>query len=278
MTWKSFPNLSSQEVQGIPAKHRGSWQKGQEVSSLQRRGGHKTLLAVSVLAPGIPALPIKLWGSCGCNEVLGTEVAITAQLNCHQHLMEVQRPNPDWTQAFTNPFRSSDTFPACRILNENCRCVGCVTHPLYLQSHIYTRTSPDPSDTNFCGAKATIPTPLQRVERQIFQTSECHHSVAPKVCGCRYDTQIRCQTVSEYFTWILRRNRVPVLVNVKKRKKKSCAFEQLTKCHFLCTTVGKTQCPLACRVEKSFEYQVIFCSPKYSGQAVCHQLLSVSSC
>lgn len=55
-----------------------------------RGGGHKTLLAVSVLAPGASVLPIKLWGSYGCNEVVGTKVAITAQLNCHQHLMEAQ--------------------------------------------------------------------------------------------------------------------------------------------------------------------------------------------
>lgn len=55
-----------------------------------RGGGHKTLLAVSVLAPGASVLPVKLWGSYGCNEVVGTQVAITAQLNCHQHLMEAQ--------------------------------------------------------------------------------------------------------------------------------------------------------------------------------------------
>lgn len=59
--------------------------------SYRYRGwGHKTWLAVSVLAPGASVLPIKLRGSCGCNEVVGTKVAITAQLNCHQRLMKSQ--------------------------------------------------------------------------------------------------------------------------------------------------------------------------------------------
>lgn len=114
----------SNQVQEIPARHRGSWQEGQELSSLQGKGGHKTLLAVSVLAPGVPVLPIKLWESHGCNEVPGTKVAITAQLNCHQHLIEAQvQPLADCKYLQIQSGAEIISQHAAASQNHNCRRV-----------------------------------------------------------------------------------------------------------------------------------------------------------
>lgn len=90
-------------------------------------GGHKTLLAVSVLAPGAPVLPIKLWESHGCNEVQGTKVAITAQLNCHQRLMEAQvqtLANCKYLQIQSEAETISQHAAASQ--NHDCRCVSAV--------------------------------------------------------------------------------------------------------------------------------------------------------
>lgn len=190
-----------------------------------RGRGHKTLLVVSVLAPGIPALPIKLWGSCGCNEVVGTEVAITAQLNCHQHLMEVQRPNPYWTQVFTKLPSEAHTFPACCILKRTAG-VWVGWHILCSCRVIYICHLTRLPQTSLA---------LKQPSRRLYSNSSIRFSrqrMPPRLYAQTVWTQthrhpnIRCQTGSEHFTWILWRNWVPVLVNVKKRKKKkaNCAF------------------------------------------------------
>lgn len=52
-----------------------------------RGGGAIKPCSPSLSLPQGPlVLPIKAWESHGCNEVPGTKVAITAQLNCHRRL------------------------------------------------------------------------------------------------------------------------------------------------------------------------------------------------
>lgn len=89
MTWKRFLTFRLRKWKEFWPSTEGVVRRARR--SYRYRGwGHKALLAVSVLAPGASVLPIKLWRSYGCNEVVGTKVAITAQLNCHQRLLEAQ--------------------------------------------------------------------------------------------------------------------------------------------------------------------------------------------
>lgn len=109
MTWKPFLTFLLRKCKEFQPSTEGVDRRARR-SHLYRGGGHKTLLTVSVLAPGAPVLPIKLWGSYGCNEVVGTKVAITAQLNCHQGLMEAFDQDLTENKVFTNTLRSLNTL------------------------------------------------------------------------------------------------------------------------------------------------------------------------
>lgn len=106
--------------------------------------------------------------------------------------------------------------------------------------------------------KATIPTPLQQLKHQIFQTANATTLIRPNCVDA--DTSTPKHPVSDW-QWTLYLDPLEKLSSCsckcqKKKKKANCAFWAANKVPFsarMCTTLGKTQCPLTCGVEKSFE-------------------------
>lgn len=235
MTWNPFLTFPLRKCKEFQPSTEGVDRRARR-SHLYRGEVIKPCLQSLSLPQGPPVLPVKLWGSYGCNEVVGTEVAITAQLNCHQRLMEAL------DQALTDS-KYLQIPPEARMLSR--LAVSVADHFNYyfffLMEHLksrlqevcglceassvaaesYLSVSPDLSDGNLCGAKANILRPLQRLAKyQFFHTANVTVIMQPNVSGCRrvcIYLRIQCLIVSEcckYFTCILETQSVhPILVN-----------------------------------------------------------------
>lgn len=195
----TFPLRKCKEFQpsteGVDRRARGS--------HLYRGEVIKHCLQSLSLPPGAPVLPIKLWGSYGCNEVVGTKVAITAQLNCHQHLMEaldqavtenkyLQIPSEAWLRSrlalFVADHFNYRPFFCNRAFKSQLREVCGLCWRSSVAVEPYLSTSPDLCDGNLCGAKANILRPLQQLAKHqmIFQTANATVIIQSNTCGCRH--------------------------------------------------------------------------------------------